>query len=119
MNLTWGTCGDNGSWCGFLSVNLAHPHFDAKEGVYIIWQKKGPIIRVGQGNIRERLSDHRRDQTIIAYDNLLVTWASVPTQSHDGVERYLANQLNPRVGDAFPNTTPIEVNLPWRYTEIK
>lgn len=116
MNLIWGTCGDNGSWCGFLTVNLAHPHFDNKEGVYIIWQGKGAIIRVGQGVIRDRLSEHRKDTTISAYNNLFVTWASVPSQYRDGVERYLANRLNPVVGERFPKVTaPSEVNLPWLY----
>lgn len=114
MNLTWGTCGDNGSWCGFLTVNLEHKYFDGKEGVYIIWQRRGPIIRIGQGIIRDRLLEHRKDSTIISYPNLLVTWAVVPTESRDGVERYLSNQLNPLVGKRFPvDVAPIEVNLPW------
>lgn len=116
MNLTWGTCGNNGSWCVFSIVNLAHSHFDGKEGVYIIWQGKGPVIRVGQGVIRDRLSEHRNDKAIIAYHNLFVTWAAVPAQHRDGIERYLANRLNPSVGAAFPNVEPIEVNLPWSYT---
>lgn len=115
MNLLWGTCGDNGSWCGFLAVNLAHSYFDGKEGVYIIWQGKGPIIKVGQGNLRDRLSAHRREQEIIVFDNLFVTWAVVPAQNRDGVECYLANRLNPRIGRVFPNVVPIEVNLPWPY----
>lgn len=115
MNLTWGTCGNNGSWCGFLIVNLDHSYFDMKEGVYIIWQAKGPIVRVGQGIIRDRLSAHRNDETIISYSNLFVTWASVPAQYRDGVERYLADRLKPRFGDIFPDVTPVEVNLPWSY----
>lgn len=31
----------------------------------------------------------------------------------EGVEKYLANTLNPVVGERFPERTPIEVNLPW------
>ncbi|MDD2753866.1 MAG: hypothetical protein PHT44_04640 [Candidatus Portnoybacteria bacterium] len=115
MNLIWGTCGNNGSWCGFFTVNLAHPYFDNMEGVYIIWQEKGPIIRVGQGNIRDRLSEHRKDSKINIFNNLLVTWAVVSEDSRNGVERYLANRLNPIVGSNFPNTNPLEVNLPWPF----
>ena len=113
MDLTWGTC-KGGLWCGFLTVNLNLPYFDGKEGVYIIWQDKGPIIRIGQGIIRD-MSVHRNDREIIAYPNLLVTWAVVPVQHRRGVERFLSDRLNPRVGDHPMVAAPIEVNLPWPY----
>jgi hypothetical protein len=116
MNVTWGTCGENGSWCKFQIVNLAHPNFNGKEGVYIIWQGKGPVIRVGQGVIRDRLIEHRTNNEINSFDNLYVTWASITNQSdRDGVENFLANRLNPRVGERIPNVAPIEINLPWQY----
>lgn len=119
MNLTWGTCGGNSSWCSFTAVNLAHPFFDGKEGVYIIWQGRGPVIRIGQGVIRDRLNVHRSDSAITAYKNLYVTWAVVSTLQRDGVERYLTERLNPVVGERHPITvTPIVVNLPspdWPY----
>lgn len=115
MNLNWGTCGNNSSWCGFFSVNLAGQYFDGKEGVYIIWQKEGSVIRVGKGIIRDRLTDHRNDKEISLYTDLFVTWAVVEPQRQNGVERYLADSLHPRVGDVFPDVDPIEVNLPWTY----
>lgn len=118
MNLNWGTCGDNGSWCGFLTVNLEHPHFNEKEGVYIIWQSKGPVIRVGQGVIRDRLTEHRRDGLITTYNNLFVTWAVVPAGQRNGIERYLAERLKPIVGEQFLiSEPPVYVNLPftWPY----
>ncbi|MCC7004487.1 hypothetical protein IT397_01030 [Candidatus Nomurabacteria bacterium] len=88
------------------------------EGVYIIWQGNGPVIRVGQGIIRDRLSAHRRDTAITAYQNLYVTWAPVSAIYRNGVERYLANILKPRVGDAFPNVNPIPAFLPWPWQMI-
>jgi len=117
MRLIWKTC-NKGSWCSFLSVNLDHTHFNGLEGVYIIWQGGGPIIRVGQGIIRERLSAHREDKAITSCGNLFVTWAAIPFQSNrDGIERYLATRLKPRTGNEFPNVDPIIVNLPWSYSK--
>ena len=40
-----------------------------------------------------------------------VTWAGVPVQFLDGVERYLADRYGPLVGEAFPAVAPIQVNL--------
>lgn len=112
MQLEWQKCqGD--AWCPLMTVNLSHIHFNNMEGVYIIWQGDGPVVRVGQGSIKDRLVDHREDRVITAYKNLYVTWASVLAQNRDGVERYLADTLGPVVGDAFPDTIPITVNLPW------
>jgi len=87
------------------------------EGVYIIWHA-GPnpaTVRVGQGVIKDRLSFHRNDPEILAYKNfgLFATWASVSNENCDGVERYLAESLKPKVGTQFPDVYPIEVNLPW------
>lgn len=96
-----------------MYVDLSHPHFDNMEGVYVIWQEGGPVVRVGQGIIRNRLTAHRNDKTITAHLPLRVTWASVGTYYRDGVERYLANILKPVVGDAFPDVTPVPVSLPW------
>ena len=83
------------------------------EGVYVIWQGNGSVIRVGQGKIKDRLAEHRANPAITKYDNLYVTWAPVYAQYRDGIERHLANVLKPLVGDAFPNANPIAVNLPW------
>ncbi|OIP65321.1 MAG: hypothetical protein COV32_01930 [Candidatus Yonathbacteria bacterium CG10_big_fil_rev_8_21_14_0_10_43_136] len=100
-------------WVSLMSVDLAQTYFDNMEGVYVIWQGGGPVVRVGQGIIRDRLSSHRRDTAVTAYPNLYVTWASISATHRDGVERYLANALAPRVGDAFPDVNPIQVTLPF------
>ncbi len=119
MNLEWIKCkGDEGDvWCELNTVDLTNSHFDNMEGVYIIWHEgESPAtVRVGQGVIKERLQDHREDDKVQAYDHfgLFVTWASVAEQHRDGIEAYLAQELKPKVGERFPDVTPIEVNLPW------
>jgi hypothetical protein len=86
-------------------------------GVYVIWHGGNPsqVVRVGQGDIADRLSSHRGDRDVCAYaqHTLFVTWASVPAHQVDGVERHLADRWSPLVGDAWPNCTPIAVNSPW------
>jgi len=87
------------------------------EGVYVIWHggQTPKTVRVGQGVIKDRLSAHRQDNQIKAYSQhgLFVTWASVPAAERGGVEAYLAAQLNPLVGERFPDVRQIAVNLPW------
>lgn len=114
LQLAWQNC-TNG-YCSLFNVDLAHNHFDSMEGVYIIWQANGPVIRVGQGTIRDRLAAHRQDAAIAAYQNLYSSWAPVAPTYRDRVERYLANVLRPLVGDAFPNALPLAVTLPWAWS---
>lgn len=87
-------------------------------GVYVIWHGgTAPwTVRVGQGDIAARLGAHGNDAEIIAHatkGGLWVTWAAVQAASLDGVKRYLADQLQPLVGDRHPAVVPIPVNLPW------
>ena len=116
MELKWIKCqGD--VWGKLNTVNLAHSYFDSMSGVYVIWHagSNPATVRVGQGNIRERLTAHRSDPDVQKYveQTLYVTWASVPETLRGGVEAFLAESLGPIVGKRFPETTPIEVNLPW------
>ena len=111
MLVQWQKCTGN-QWCTLSRVNLSNV---STVGVYVIWKPGNPgsVIRVGQGNIAERLIDHRNSQEINRYGNdLLVTWAAVGWASLDGVERYLAEQYSPKVGERFPNVQAIPVNLP-------
>ena len=105
---------DDGTVCGLDDVDLSNPHFDNLDGVYVIWGYNGRCVRVGQGNIRDRLGKHRNDPKIQQYKHLglKVTWAKVPSADRDSVETYVANQLNPLVGERFPNVWPNPVNLP-------
>lgn len=114
--LTWNKC-DGSNWCSLERVNLAHEHFTGMAGVYVIWHA-GPnprTVRVGQGNIADRIATHRHDSQITKYaaHGLFVTWAKVPAVQHNGVEAYLADQLDPIAGQRFPDVTRIPVNLPW------
>jgi hypothetical protein len=43
---------------------------------------------------------------------MYVTWAAVPANQRDGVERYLADMYQPVEGDRFPDVVPLVVNLP-------
>lgn len=118
MDLQWIKCQDD-VWCKLNTVNLHHKHFDSMSGVYIIWHggSAPATVRVGQGNIRQRLTEHRVDPEIQKYEpeGLYVTWAFVSSQSCDGVERYLAWKLQPKVGERYPDPVAgqIIVNLPW------
>lgn len=112
MNVKWGTCGDDSHWCDFHKLNLNSDGFKDKKGVYIIWSGE-TIVRLGSGIIKDRITDHRDNPEIIAYKDLKVTWAKVNANQMQGVEKYLADVLDPAVGERFPDRTPIEVNLPW------
>jgi hypothetical protein len=104
-----------GLWLPFEEVNLSNVK---TRGVYIIWHGGSPsrVVRVGQGDIAQRLFQHRTDNAVLAckrFGVLFVTWATVPEYQMDGVERHLAERWNPLVGDRFPDVSPIAVNSPW------
>ena len=116
MRVIWNKCGDDGHWCSLENLNL--DGITDVGGVYIIWLEGDPgrVVRVGQGNFKERFSKHRSDGEILAYrayGKLRVTWTSVPSRQRDGVERYLAETWRPLVGETFPDALPIAVNSPW------
>jgi hypothetical protein len=116
MQLSWNKCQDS-NWCRLPTVDLNDAHFDNMDGVYIIWRSGNnpATVRVGQGNIRERLQVHRTDQQVMKFKELglFVTWAAVEKVNRDGIEAFLANQIEPIVGIRFPDRRPITVNLPW------
>jgi hypothetical protein len=101
-------------WCNLETINLENVD---TFGVYIIWHggQNARVVRVGQGNVKDRLTAHRKDREVLGYKQhgLFVTWAEVPSHQVDGVERHLAEKWNPLVGDRFPNVRSISVNSPW------
>lgn len=102
-------------WYCLQSVNLAAI---AAFGVYIIWRSSQTpwTVRVGQGDIADRLSADRQNPKILANSSLArlrVTWVEVSETDRNGIERYLVDQLRPLVGDPYPDVLPIPVNLPW------
>lgn len=111
LTLNWIKC-QNDVWCDLKKVNLDHEHFEDLIGVYIIWSNAS-VIRLGSGVIKERIYDHRSDFKITAYPNLKVTWAAVDQNKIEGVEKFLSESLNPLIGERFPDSDPISVNLPW------
>ena len=118
LHLFWVKCKNN-AWCSLHNVDLSHSYYDSCEGIYIIWYWDNfgnPVtVRVGQGNIRDRLTAHRTDPQIQAHVhlNLLVTWTSLPSSYLNGVEAYLGKVLKPRVGSLFSDARPIPVALPF------
>lgn len=111
MRLNWIGCkGD--VWCTLSKVGLDNI---TAVGVYVIWKPgtPGTVIHTGQGVIKDRLSVHREDPVITRHGkDLLVTWASVPADSMDGVERFLYDRFRPVEGQRAPDVLPIPVNLP-------
>jgi hypothetical protein len=108
--------GERGSWCKLGEVELEHESFNATEGVYVIWHdSRNPVVlRVGEGSIRNLLTQERSDQRLSAYgpNGLFVTWAPVNAIHRADVARYLAHTLKPAFGDRYPRGNQIEVNLP-------
>ena len=114
--LEWVKC-DGAQWCPFMTVDLTHQHFQGLRGVYIIWHggQDAWTVYVGQGDIAARIDAHRQEPDILRFSSLglFVTWAKVDTRSRNGVERFLADTLRPKIASRFPQVAPTAVNLPW------
>ena len=115
QQVSWVKC-DGSSWCPFRNVNLANVTGD---GVYLIWEPStNTAVYVGQGNIAERIAAHRQNDGFRSFEGrtwqgLLVTWAYISDLgTRLGVEQYLADQYNPKLGERHPAGQAIEVNLP-------
>ena len=112
-NVTWVKQGYH--WFNLLEI--AWSDVKEEEGVYVIWHPTylPRAVYVGQGDLEDRFSKHRNDPEILEYaeDKLLhVTWAYVRQIYRDGVEKYLADNLDPLVGKDWPKVPGIVVNLP-------
>ncbi|MEJ2060683.1 MAG: hypothetical protein P8Y64_09390 [Gammaproteobacteria bacterium] len=111
MYLEWAKC-PTGVWCSFDQLDPATVN---AKGIYLIWRntEDGGVVRVGKGNICERIRTLRKDPAVRRYGpNLLVTWASVEPEEMDSVVRYLADHYNPLITDRLPEPPPIAVNTP-------
>lgn len=75
------------------------------------------IIRVGQGQIGQRLLAHQNEAAVIAHSLLApalkVAWAVVDPELIDSAERFLADRYRPLVGGAVRDVEPIPVTLPF------
>ena len=112
MKVLWVLC-DGNRYCSLEGVNLGGVR---TEGVYVIWHSiTGRVVYVGQGNIAQRLTEHKKDPTVLQHrtnGQLLVTWASVDQSDRDGVERFLWDKFDPLEGTRRPLATPLNVNVP-------
>ena len=104
------------TWYKLDELTLNGSYFDGLTGVYDICHggNTPQTVKVGQGDIGDRLQAHRLDQAVQYYAplGLYVTWASIQANSIDGVEVFLAQELRPLVGERYPDAIPIKVNLP-------
>lgn len=120
MQVRWLKNSKNNRYFDFLRLNLNSSYFHDKNknGVYIIWYSSpgtAKAIRVGQGNIGDRLREHKNNPQIMRYSKLgqlRVTWTIPDKLSLDGIEAYLYNRLRPLVGERKPGIKLISVNLP-------
>jgi hypothetical protein len=113
VQVEWQKCDDGNGWCRLADVNLGS--VGDGDGVYIIWTDHGRVLYVGQGKVRDRLRTHRTDPRIQQFSDggLWVTWAFLADPAtRDGVERHLADQFAPSVGEAHPRVFPLAVNHP-------
>jgi hypothetical protein len=113
--LEWNKC-KAGTWCTLSELDLDHEHFDDMEGVYVIWYgEESPVaLRVGYGYVRNCLANERNDKEVWAYkqDEIYVTWGKVGPKFRDGVVKYVADVLQPKLESSYPDVEPIEVNIP-------
>ena len=112
MKIHWVLC-EGDRYCSLEGVNLDSVR---TEGVYVIWHSiTGRVVYVGQGNIAQRLTEHKKNPEVLQHrtnGQLLVTWASVDASDRDGVESYLWDKFDPLEGNRRPLAKPVDVNVP-------
>jgi type IV pilus assembly protein PilB len=117
LPIYWNRC-EGDVWGELYAINLNHPHFDDLHGVYMVWLggNKPAAICAGSGLIREQLAERRAQPELLALrdKSLLVTWAKVDSVVSKSVERWLLENLRPKVANRIPDSLPVEVNLPGR-----
>ncbi len=117
LPIYWNRC-EGDIWGELYAVNLNDPHFDNLEGVYMVWLggNKPAAICAGSGLIREKLAARRSSPELMGMreKSLLVTWAKVDAIANKGVERWLLENLRPKLANRIPDSLPVEVNLPGR-----
>lgn len=116
LQLSWTTRDVNGQLFRLYDLILPSVRTDGVYVIYVIEHQTPQVIYVGQGVVADRLAVHRTNQTIRATNvrsTVYVTFASVPTVTRNGVERFLADRLRPMLGDAHPTALPVAVSLPF------
>ncbi|UPT74791.1 MAG: GspE/PulE family protein [Elusimicrobiota bacterium] len=122
LSVYWNRC-QGETWGELYAVDLSDPHFDNLEGVYMVWMggNAPAALAAGSGVIRDKLAEVRGEPVIQALrdKSILVTWAKVDSISRAGVERWLLENLRPKVTKPVPGSVAVEVNLPGRPTTAK
>ena len=124
LSVNWVKC-NGGNWCSFKRVDLKKV---TAKGVYAIGYKSSTTdailtVYVGQGDVAERVEEHRSGNTatskkILGYateGTMVVTWAAINAEIRDGVEKYLADELEPIVGHTHPDVDAIPVSKPAKW----
>ncbi len=106
----WVKCEDKKTkavqWCDFWELDL--DSVGNVLGVYIVWGDSVVpyVIYVGKGEIAERIEKHRRKKDFIRCkddgEKMFVTWQEFPDKELRGREKYLANLLQPEIGERHP-----------------
>ena len=108
--------GKGEKWCDFWKLDL--DKLEGESGVYVIWiDSVVPYaIYVGQGNIADRIENHRGKDEFISYRNdgekMFVTWQAFPDEELKGREAYLADLLKPKIGERHPKVKPVKTDPP-------
>lgn len=118
LELNWGTCGSQKVWCRFESVDIHHSLFDENYGVYILWQEKGTVLKVGKGKIRDKVLEDRKDPRIAERSDVFFTWCSIESKYRSGVYRFLNKELTPKYDSEQVEDDLVKVNLPWPYKRV-
>ena len=107
-------------WSVYNTMSIHQNIFYVPKGIYIIWYIDtfgSPItVYVGQGNIKQRLRQHRLNSAIRIHNfkGLYVSWVPIAFQyQRNGIEKYLGETLRPLVGSDYPIAIRRNVNLPW------
>lgn len=120
--VTWVKNTQNNDWFDFLRLNLDAPYFAGKRGIYVIWYTSpsvAKVVRLGQGDIADRLKEHRSNPEIMKFSSvgqLKVSWIIVDNivisnNDLNGIEQFLAKTYSPSVGIYPTNYIDIPVTL--------
>jgi hypothetical protein len=114
--LDWKTL-DSHNWTSFVDLDLQDSRLEGVTGIFFIWSRDLPYpqsIRIGQGNIRDRLIEMRNDPEVMAYQDKhpYVAWCSPPQSQIDGIITFMYQERPPLVPAPYPQAAPIVANTP-------
>lgn len=113
MDVEWNRCARNW-WCEFKSVDLGHALFDV-HGICVVWDREvGAVLKVSEGHVRQKLTEIKESAEFEPHKDhdVRFTWAEVADEERAGCAAYLAERLDPKFGDQFPDVKPVRINLP-------